>query len=386
MNRFLKRSEELYEDTVRSRRYIHENAEVGLDLPKTVAYVRARLEEYGYENVKDMAGGLTCTVGQGEPCILLRADMDALTQNETTGLPYACTTGACHSCGHDTHTAMLLTAARMLKECESELSGTVKFMFQPGEEGWLGGQKMVEAGILEDPKVDVAVALHSFFDDAGTVRYSKGRTRSAETFRITVHGKAGHGSNPHVGVSALTAAANIVLAAETIPTMEVDNRESAVMSICMLEAGTAENIIPDKAVIRGTIRTYDNDISEYCTKRLREMSELIAATYKCTVEFYSYGIPSLPNNAELADDLRPALKEVCGEEGTVFVPGDDMATEDFAFVGRLVPAVLLPIGMAGEGYPKKGAHDPAAIRNEEGMKYGAAVYANAAYRWLESHC
>lgn len=241
---------------------------------------------------------------------------------------------------------------------------------------------MVEAGILENTKVDAAIAVHSFFTDAGVVRYSKGRTRSADTFRITVHGKAGHGSSPHRGVSALTAAANIVLAAETIPTMEVSDEESAVMSVCMLEAGTAENIIPDKAVIRGTIRTYDNEVSEFCTKRLREMSERIAETYRCTADFECYGIPSFSNNEKLVDDIREALAEVCGEENTIFVPGDDLATEDFAFVGREVPAILLQIGMAGEGYPKKGAHDPAAIRNEEGMKYGAAIYANAAWHWL----
>lgn len=140
MNRFLKRSIDFYEDTVQNRRYIHQNAEVGLELPKTVAYVKAKLKEYGYDKVQEVAGGLICTVGKGERTILLRADMDALLQQETTGLSYACADGKCHSCGHDTHTAMLLTAARMLKECENELPGIVKFMFQPGEEGWLGGK------------------------------------------------------------------------------------------------------------------------------------------------------------------------------------------------------------------------------------------------------
>lgn len=368
------------------RHYIHENAEIGLDLPKTVNFVKLKLAEYGYDNAVEMGGGVVATVGKPGKTILLRADMDALPQTEITGLPYACKTGACHSCGHDVHTAMLLTAARMLKEHEDELQGTVKLMFQPGEEGWGGGKVMIDAGVLEDPKVDAAIGIHQCPHDAGQVRYSKGGTRCAITFNITVHGKSTHGAGPHRGISALSAAAAIVTAAERLPAMEVDNQQSAVLSVCQLICGTADNIIPDKAELAGTIRVFDNSIGTYLVSRLEEIVNDIAKAYRCTAELKTNTIPAFNNCPELCDEIAGYLADICGEENIQLEPGNFPATDDFAYLGLEVPGMYFVIGMSGEGYGPKLSHNPATILNEDGMKYGAAYYAYTAEKWLENHC
>lgn len=171
---FLERANELFDEMVECRRHIHRNAECGMELPLTVEYVSEKLRSYGYEP-KPVAGGIVCTVGSGERTMLLRGDMDALPQTEVSGVPFACETGACHSCGHDMHTTMLLGAAKMLKECESELKGTIKLMFQPGEELLEGAKAMIKAGVLENPVVDCAMAIHCYPGDSCSIRYSHGR-------------------------------------------------------------------------------------------------------------------------------------------------------------------------------------------------------------------
>lgn len=223
MNLFLKEAFAMKDNIIENRRYIHENAELGFDLPKTRAFVIKQLTSLGYAPIL-LGEGITCTIGSGQPVILLRADMDALPQTETSGLDFACQTGACHSCGHDAHTAMLLAAAALLRKHADLLKGTVKLMFQAGEETLLGSRKMLDAGILDYPKVDAAMALHMNFGPcgdydmhAGSLAYSAHTMMpSADEFRITIKGKASHGSTPYLGVSAASAAANIVVALQQL--------------------------------------------------------------------------------------------------------------------------------------------------------------------------
>ena len=196
---YYERAKELKEETIENRRYFHENAEVGLDMPKAKAYVMEKLREYGLEP-KECGHGVTATLGKGGKVLLLRADMDALPMPEESGLSFACNTGKVHACGHDFHAAMLLTAAKMLKENESELKGTVKFMFQPAEETFEGSKDMIEHGILDNPTVDAALAYHVspgkmpvgifMYNSTGTMMYS------VDGFKITIHGKGAHGAYP----------------------------------------------------------------------------------------------------------------------------------------------------------------------------------------------
>ena len=199
---FYERALELREETTAYRRHLHENAEVGVHLPKAAAYVKEQLSTMGL-SPRVCGEGITATLGRGGRTLLLRADMDALPMREESGLPFACTTGgAAHCCGHDLHTAMLLTAAKLLKEREGELKGTVRLMFQTGEEVFKGAENMIENGILEDPKPDAALAFHVgagkmpvglyMYNDTGAAMMS-----SMDGFKITVRGRGAHGAYPH---------------------------------------------------------------------------------------------------------------------------------------------------------------------------------------------
>lgn len=379
-NWFLNRSEELYEETVRHRRYIHQNAECGMHLPKTVEYVKKQLESFGYEP-KDVAGGVVCTAGKGSRTILLRGDMDALPQKEETGLPFACGMGACHSCGHDTHTAMLLTAAKMLKEREDELENTVKFMFQPGEEVLQGARAMIQAGVLENPKVDCAVAFHCMQMETGRVLYGYGSTRAVAAFAVKVKGQEAHSGFPFRGVSAVSAAANILTTAQQIVNLELEPGNDDLLTFSVIQAGEAENIVAGEAVLKGTIRTYSGENLEYLKKRLGEIAENVGRALGVSVSVeYLKEVFSLKNDAALADECKDYLREVT--ENCVRREGNDPGSEDFAELTRYVPTVLFNIGLgsAEQGYVW-GGHHPKRILDEEGMKVGAACYANCAFQW-----
>ncbi|MDD6188797.1 MAG: M20 family metallopeptidase [Clostridiales bacterium] len=384
MNDFLLRAGELEAKLIENRRYFHENAEYGLELPKTKAFLLKKLNEYGYSSPKEVGEGIVCTVGTGTPVFLLRADMDALKQEEKSGLPFACREGACHSCGHDAHTAMLLCAAKLLKERESELQGTIKLMFQPGEEGHDGAEKMIASGLLKDPSVDAAMTMHCTPLDVGSVEYCLGSSRASITFRIVIHGLAAHGATPEDGVSALSVAAMIVTAAQQLPSMEVSSKESAVLSFGHLDAGTAANIIPEKAVLEGTIRVFDNKLGDRLTERLREIAEHIAAAHRATAEFSSHVIPGFKNSEDVCLSLLPHIEEICGKDNVTLYPGDIPVTDDFACVGLEVPAMMFNIGMQS-GPVRRAPHDPAMNIDESGLKYGAALYANCAMNWLREH-
>ena len=247
---FYARACELNSDTVANRRHIHENAEVGLDLPKTIDFVKAKLQEYGLDP-QPCGKGLTCTLGHGGKCIMLRADMDALPMAEESGEAFACKSGeAAHACGHDFHASMLLTAARMLKEAEGELKGTVKFMFQPAEETFQGSKNMIEAGILENPKVDAALAYHVaagqmpvgiyMYNDASTMMYS------VDGFRIEVQGKGSHGAYPQNSVDPINVLVHIYDALEVILAREVDPTKACVMTVGQFHAGKSSAVLESR--------------------------------------------------------------------------------------------------------------------------------------------
>ena len=383
MNYFNQRAAELYDEMVRNRRHIHQNAEVGMNLPKTVAYVKQELASYGYDNVQEIAGGVTCTAGNGGKVLLIRGDMDALSQVEDTGLPYACTTGACHSCGHDMHTAMLLAAAKMLKEKEAELNNTIKFMFQAGEEELEGAKAMIEAGILENPHVDCAMAMHNGNTKTGIIRYSYSNARGATGFKVLVHGKGCHGGRPYIGVSAASAAANILTISQQILGMEIEPGGTDSLTFGRIDAGKAANIIPGEAVLEGTIRSINNETLAFMKSRFVEVVENVARALRTTVDIeFNPDTVALENNKELVDEFKNYIFEICPEAE------EDKSLrfcDDFAAFSVLVPSLYIFIGAGSpeEGYTVP-AHNPKFMRDEEAMKVGAATYANCAYRWAQN--
>ena len=388
---FYQRALELKEETIANRRYIHQNAEVGLELPKTKAYVMQKLREYGL-NPKECGAGVTATLGSGGKVLLLRADMDALPMPEESGESFACPTGeTAHTCGHDFHAAMLLSAAKMLKEQEDELKGTVKFMFQPAEETFQGSKNMIEHGILENPRVDAALAYHVspgkmpvglfMYNDKDTMMYS------VDGFKITITGKGSHGAYPHVGVDPINIGVHIHLALQELIARETDPAHACVLTIGQFEAGTAANIIPQTAVLQGTIRTNNTKERKLLVRRMKEVTERTAAVYNGTAKIEMISeVPPLICNPALTDEMIGYMKELDIPGLTPYPGVSASASEDFAVIAEEVPSTFMYLSagyMDERGtYP---AHHPKAQFNEEVCPIGTACLAQCAVRWLEEN-
>ena len=387
---YYERALELKDETIANRRHIHKNAETGLDLPKTKAYVMEKLTEYGLEP-KDCGYGVTATLGKGGKVLLLRADMDALPMPEESGEEFACPTGKeAHTCGHDFHAAMLLTAAKMLKK-EDTLEGTIKFMFQPAEETFEGSKNMIENGILENPPVDAALAYHVspgkmpiglfMYNDKDTMMYS------VDGFKITIHGKGSHGAYPHVGVDPINIGVHIHLALQELIARESDPTHSCVLTIGQFAGGTAANIIPETAVLQGTIRTNKPEARELLVRRMKEVAEKTAAVYNGTVDIEMISeVPPLICNPKLTDEVVGYMQEL-GIPGLTPYPGiSASASEDFAVIAEKVPSTFmyLSAGYLDERgqYP---AHHPKAQFNEDVCPIGAACLAHCASQWLKNN-
>ena len=387
---YYERALELKDETIANRRHIHKNAETGLDLPKTKAYVMEKLTEYGLEP-KDCGYGVTATLGKGGKVLLLRADMDALPMPEESGEEFACPTGKeAHTCGHDFHAAMLLTAAKMLKEKEDTLEGTIKFMFQPAEETFEGSKNMIENGILENPPVDAALAYHVSPGKMpiGLFMYNDKDTMmcSVDGFKITIHGKGSHGAYPHVGVDPINIGVHIHLALQELIARESDPTHSCVLTIGQFAGGTAANIIPETAVLQGTIRTNKPEARELLVRRMKEVAEKTAAVYNGTVDIEMISeVPPLICNPKLTDEVVGYMQEL-GIPGLTPYPGiSASASEDFAVIAEKVPSTFmyLSAGYLDERgqYP---AHHPKAQFNEDVCPIGAACLAHCASQQIES--
>lgn len=388
---YYERAMELKEDTIANRRHFHTNAEVGLNLPKTTAYVMDKLKEYGLEP-KECGHGVTATLGHGGKVILLRADMDALPMPEKSGLEFACPTGTeAHTCGHDFHAAMLLTAARILKENEDALEGTVKFMFQPAEETFEGCPDMVAAGILENPKVDAALAFHITPGNmpVGLYMYNNKNTMmfSVDGFKITVKGKGEHGAYPHKGIDPINIGVHIHLALQELIARESDPMYARVLTIGNFSAGTAANIIPEEAILQGTLRTNHAETRKFLVQRIREVSERVAATYNGSVEVEALSaVPPLVCDPGLTTEMVGYI-EGLGIPGTTGYPGIvASASEDFALIAEKVPSAFMYIS-AGftNGRPTATSHSSNVVFNEDVCGNGPAWMAHCATQWLSNH-
>ncbi|MGF0066060.1 amidohydrolase [Roseburia sp. MUC/MUC-530-WT-4D] len=388
---FYKRAVELKEETIENRRYIHKNAETGLKLPKTKAFVMDRLKKYGLEP-EECGDGVTAMLGKGGKVLLLRADMDALPMPEQSGESFACPTGAAdHACGHDFHAAMLLTAAKMLKENEDMLEGTVKFMFQPAEETFEGSKNMIEHGILDNPKVDAALAYHVspgkmpvglyMYNDKDTMMYS------VDGFKITITGKGSHGAYPHVGVDPINIGVHIHLALQELIARESDPAHACVLTIGQFQAGTAANIIPDTAVLQGTIRTNHKEARELLVRRMKEVAEKTAEVYKGTAQIEMISeVPPLICDPKMTDEIVGYMNEMNIPGLTPYPDVSASASEDFAVIAEKVPSTFMYLSAGYQDergtYP---AHHPKVQFNEDVCPIGSACLANCAVRWLAAH-
>jgi len=388
---FYKRALELKDETVSHRRFFHQNAEIGLNMPKAVAYLTEQLSAIGLQP-QPCGHGITAQVGKGTPVLLLRADMDALPMVEESGEPFACTAVPhAHACGHDFHAAMLLTAAKLLKEREDELQGTVKLMFQPAEETFEGSRDMIEAGVLDNPKVDAAMTFHvtSGKRQPGTLMYNS-RTplmASVNGFRIDISGKGGHGASPHVTVDPIQIAVAIYQGLEALIAREANPQKTCVLTIGKFIAGTAPNIIPDSAVLEGTLRTNDSEVRAKLVRRITEIAEGVAATFggKANVTSLS-DVPPLVCEPSFTDAMIGYMQQMEGLDNTAENNVQTSASEDFSLITDRVPAALIYISA---GFPEEEAsypsHNPKVRYNEAVCPIGAARLAHCALHWLKDH-
>jgi len=397
---FLNMANQLQEKLVMYRHQLHAIPELDLSLPMTAAYVKEMLESIGLTPTPVGESGLMVTIGGQRPgkVILIRADMDGLPIKEEADISFASLNGNMHACGHDLHTSMLLGAAEILKEKEEQLCGTVKLMFQPGEETLHGAKMMLENGILENPKVDAAMMVHVLSGMPIPVgqfvipQAGEGISASSDWFEIVIHGRGAHGAMPDAAVDPLNVAAHLHLALQGIISREISPVESAVLTIGVMEGGSTNNVIPDIARIKGSVRTFTAVMRDKIETRIHEISTGIGETYHAKVDvIYTRGCPEVKIDSRLNDQMKTTITDTFGANSfidlTQLIPGGKlMGSEDFAFVTQAVPSTSVFISAdnskEGNSYPM---HHPKVMFSDDVLSKGAAVYAAFARDWLESN-
>lgn len=379
---------EQFDEMIRTRRDLHRNPELGFQEQRTSGFIAERLEKLGLEVTRAAGTGVVGLLRGGRPgkTLLIRADIDALPLQERGTADYCSQVpNVMHACGHDAHIAAALAAAKVLAGERERLAGNVKFMFQPAEEGPGGAEPMIEAGVLDDPKVDAAVALHVWNDlPVGTLAVRPGPVMAAaDELRITVLGKGGHGASPHETVDPIVVAAHLVTALQTIASRQIDPLSSVVVSICSIHAGKAFNIIPPECELLGTVRSFDPAIRAALPRRIERIVEGVTGAFEATYRMtYRHGYPPTVNDREMTAFVRecanavPSVRHVV--EGEVSMGGEDMA-----YVLQKVPGCYFMVGSsnAARGIDSP-HHSPTFDVDEQCIPIGAEVFCEIARRYL----
>ena len=403
MKSILEASQAIKDQIIEDRHNLHRRPEFGFDLPETAAYVQKRLAEMGIESqpcggpidpdlrkkftfagFPDMENstGVVATIGKGEPCILLRADMDALPIKEETGLPFASRhEGFMHACGHDTHTAMLLGAGKVLWAHKDEIAGTVRLMFQTSEEQSRGAEVMIENGGVEGADAVFGTHIGTIIDKAiptGTVVVTPGCCMAAfDKFVIKVNGRGCHGSTPEKGIDPVNIAAHIVIALQAITTRELNATKPLVLTIGKIQGGSQYNVIPNEVVIEGTIRTLEEEVRQFAAKRIGEIAQATAAVFGGSVDYEMiWGAPPVINDDKMAALAAKAAKTVAGEDHVITeVKAPNMGGEDFAYYLEKLPGAFMFLSSSN---PAKGTdvshHNPKFDVDEDVLWEGSAVF------------
>lgn len=394
---FLQEAKALLPKLQEVRRDLHSHPELGFDLPYTKELVINELRRIGLEPCEMGKSGIVAMVGTGkeERCILLRADMDALPLCEEAEVAYKSQNpGKMHACGHDMHTAMLLGAAKLLKDHEEEIPGRIKLLFQPAEEIFQGSKDMIDSGVLENPKVDAAIMLHVI---AGTPMPSGAfiapcegglTTTSCEQYHITVKGKGGHGAMPQLAIDPITCAAQIHLALQELSSRELDPKGYAVFTTGKFTAGEVSNVIPETAQMWGTIRTADTEgeVSDFLHTRMTEISRGIGQAMRCETEvsFFDF-CPCMKVDDRLAKICVKALHKLGAQAVEEMIPTPQAGSEDFAFISHQVPSygAYLVAGSSRDGFTVT-QHNPKVRYDDSVLYVGSAAYALMAVDCLQS--
>ncbi|HZJ24002.1 MAG TPA: amidohydrolase [Anaerolineales bacterium] len=397
MNDFLKQAEELFPYTQSLRRDFHMHPELGYREVRTGGIVARELEELGIEVTKGV--GKTGVVGLIEgakpgPTLLLRFDMDALPITEDTGAEYtSLNAGVMHACGHDGHTAIGLTVARMLHSQRDDLAGNIKLCFQPSEEGLndeeMGGNlMMIRDGVLDGPKVDKTLSLHLWNDKPlGWINVAKGPVMAgAELFIIQLTGKGGHGAAPDTTIDPIVAAAQIITAIQTIASRNVAPLKSSVISVTSMHSGTTFNVIPQTAELTGTIRTFDPAVRKLVLERFEQIVRGTAETMGCQVQLEIKRVtPPVINNDEVSESVLRTAQSLFPHNEVETEPYLTMGAEDMGFMQEKVDGCYFMVGSANdEKNLNYNHHHPKFDFDEQALITGAALMASAAVNLLKT--
>ena len=382
----------LYAWLVETRRDFHRHPEVGHREFRTTARIKEILLGLG-ARLQELPGLATGAVGildglPGDKTLALRADIDALPMTELNDVPYkSAHDGVMHSCGHDCHATVMLGVAKRVVESGMlrTLRGRLKFIFQPAEETAGGAEGMIEAGALDNPRVDRILALHVNNDlPAGQVGLYRGISHAhADTFELVIQGQGVHGAFPNEGIDPIVAGAHFVSALQTIVGRNVDPRDAAVITVGQFSAGTAPNIIPDQGRLTGTVRSFKTDVRELIIQRLHEIAESLRASFRVEVDYrFIPGVPSVQNDAAVAADLHQAAVAVLGPEHVSYLH-PKMGGEDFGLFTQQVPGAFMRLGSANpaRGLVHKG-HSPRFDVDERALSVGVEVMTAAARAYL----
>ena len=401
-------AEKVQPHVIENRRYIHQHPELSNREVETAKYIAKKLKALGLEVQTGVAKtGVVGVLKGGLPgrVVALRSELDALPVAEDVDLPFKSTVktnfdgkdvGVMHACGHDSHMGMLLGAAEVLVAIRDRLPGTVKFIFQPAEEGAPRGEEggaalMIKEGVLsKEPKPDAIFALHVLNDlDVGTVRVKAGGfMASADDLRIVVHGRGSHGAAPWMGVDPIVVASQIVLGLQTVASRQMEvTREPVIVTIGKIDGGTRNNIIPDDVTMLGTLRSLDPAMRKGLHERVKRTAEKIAESAGATADVIigeTTAYPVTVNDPKLTAQMLPTLQRVAGADHVV--EGIVMGAEDFSFFQQQIPGVFVHIGIRTPGakpenFPSN--HSPRFHIDESGMKLGVRVLANLAVDYLQ---
>ncbi len=383
LEEIVKLSEELEEKVVKFRRDFHAHPELSWKEERTSKVIEQVLKELGFKNVRRGFDGTGSGVigdiaGRKEvPMIALRADIDALPIEEEADVPWKSTNkGVMHACGHDAHAAILLGVAHMLASLKDKLPCKVRLIFQPAEESGVrsGARQLIEEGALDG--VEAIWGLHVWSSlPAGKIGYRSGPTMaSADIWEVEIKGKGGHGSRPHEAIDPTIAAASIVLSVQTIISRELDPQETAVLSIGRLESGSAPNVIPEKALIQGNMRTTNSIVRDELPGRIERIAEGIGRALRCEVKMNFIPVyPVTVNDPDMVETLKKTASAMFGDQSLIEMP-IVMGSEDFSFYQQKVPGAIFFLGM---GDPQKGTdaehHNPTFKTNDEVLKKGVAL-------------
>jgi amidohydrolase len=375
-------------EVVSLRRRVHRHPELGFREERTAALIRARLRSCGVEH-RAVCGTGTVALVRGArpgPTILIRADMDALPVREENRVPYASKVpGLMHACGHDGHVAIALGAAKVLQSLRHRLAGNVKFMFQPAEEGPGGAAPMLEAGVLRNPPVEAAFALHLWNEiPVGRVGIRAGPVfAAADEFEMTVEGRGGHGAAPHQTADPVVAAAHVVAACQTVVSRRVDPISSAVVTFGEIRGGTRHNIIPDSVHLTGTLRSFEEPVRRLLAREVARVARRAAAALGAGLRWeYRPGYPATVNDPEMARRVREAAREVLGPRGACECR-PTMGAEDMSLILREVPGCYF---FLGSGNRRRGLHHPHHSArfdfDEAALAAGVEIWVRLALKYL----